>query len=88
MKRVEVEWVDSLLYHDGWQDAEFYTEMLKEASANRQFSVGYLAAEDERGMVIVQSRDADTERLCNATFIPSASIVAVNEIGQGARLDE
>ena len=79
MKRVEVEWIDSLLFHDGWQDADFYQQMLDEAAEDRHHSVGYVAAESEKGLILVQSRNNDESRLCNASFIPSVAILNVRE---------
>lgn len=80
MRRVEVEWIDSLLYHDGWQPAEHWQQMADDAPKHVYYSAGYLAAESEHGVVIVTSRSNEGDHASNGVFIPRGAIRWIKEM--------
>ena len=80
MKRVEVEWLDSVcLQNGGGDDAdEFRTELRRECLTH--VSVGWLLAENELGVLLIQSWYEPNERGAGALIIPRGAIVAMREL--------
>lgn len=68
--RVEVEWEDSSLLHDGWEPIE---DVLQRREAVRCMSVGFVLADDAKGIVLASSVHGN--EVTGVTIIPKRAIV-------------
>ena len=80
MKRVYIEWVDSLLYHDGWQSIEHWQEMADAVAKHVYRSCGFLVAESPHGYVITTSLSADDDFASNGVFIPKVAVLRMDDL--------
>lgn len=69
--RVEVEWQDSTLLHEGWTDID---DVLGRRGAVTCLSVGFVLADDRQGMVLAASVHAG--QVAGVTMIPRKAIVS------------
>ena len=72
---VEVEWIDSG-GREGWHDLQFALDSLDRFGC---ISVGYLIADDERGVVIAQGT-GELGTILSSMAIPRACVVAVHRL--------
>jgi hypothetical protein len=70
VKRVEVEWSDSQLIGGSWEPIP---DLLRRRKNVRCHSVGYVLAEDRRGIVLAASVNAGNAT--GVTIIPASQIV-------------
>jgi hypothetical protein len=68
--RAEVEWEDSTILHEGWQEI---AAVLKRRHAVRCLSVGIVIADDERGIALAAS--VHGSGVAGVTMIPRRAIV-------------
>jgi hypothetical protein len=67
--RLEVEWEDSTVLHEGWQDI---SDVLQRRDAVRCLSMGFVLADDKRGIVLAASIHG--KQAVGVTMIPRRSI--------------
>lgn len=87
MKRVEVEWVDSMtLEYGGWIDTTDLDDGCMTNAGMRHTSIGYLAGETEDAIALAQSRNAaDSDRnrdtrIGAVQIIPRVAVVSMEEV--------
>lgn len=68
--RVEVQWDDSTILRDGWQAID---DVLQRRDAVRCLSVGFVLADDKRGIVLASSIHGS--EAAGITMIPRRAIV-------------
>ncbi len=88
MRRVEVEWLDSMtLDHGGWGDIEDFGEATSvEAMTHR--SCGYLISETEEAILLAQSLYAQhgvQERAAGALVIPRRAVLSLKDLDAGEK---
>jgi hypothetical protein len=69
--RVEVLWEDSTVWQKGWEKVD---EILEERDSVRCLSVGFILADDKRGMVLAASIHGD--EAAGISMIPRSAIVS------------
>lgn len=83
MKRVEVQWVDTL-GSSGWEKVEQkLADMVPSALVHR--SLGWVLRDDEAGLVIASSLNESEsgpwkDNVADATFIPRQAVVKIEEL--------
>ena len=68
--RVEVEWEDCLLHTDGWQPVKSH---LRARRRIRAYSVGFVLADDEKGIVLASS--VQGKNAAGVVTIPARQII-------------
>ena len=68
--RMEVEWEDSTVWHRGWEQIE---DVLRERDKVCCLSVGFVLADDERGVVLGAS--IHNTEVAGVTMIPVGQII-------------
>jgi hypothetical protein len=71
--RLEVEWVDSTVMHDGWQPIEAILDHRRRKDAPRCLSVGFVLADDDDGVVLAASIHGN--EAVGVTVIPAQAVV-------------
>lgn len=80
MKRVEVEWVDSMVLNYGeWAGREEHEEAFGEMTHR---SCGYLFSDSDKGLILAQSvyEGNEGDRAAGAMFIPRPAVLSVTEL--------
>ncbi len=67
--RLEVEWEDSTILHEGWQEVP---DILERRHAMTCLSVGFVLADDRKGLVLAASIHGS--QAAGVTFIPHRAV--------------
>lgn len=80
MKRVEIEWLDSLVIDGGlWIDADMIDEDDRDQMLHR--SVGYLVSESDETLVLATSYMCDQEqKIGGVNVIPKRCVLSIHEL--------
>lgn len=68
--RLEVEWADSQVFGGSWQPI---SSLLKQRKAVRCYSVGFVLADDDKGVVLASS--VNGRNAVGVTVIPASQVV-------------
>jgi hypothetical protein len=74
LHRLEVQWVDSHGDDSGWQQASYYMD--KKVRRPMMHSVGFVLADDKKGIVLAGSVDPQYGNVCNVICIPREAVVS------------
>ena len=67
--RLEVEWEDSVVLHDGWEEV---ADILKRRKTTRCLSAGLVLADDDKGVVLASS--VHGSEAVGVTIIPRSAV--------------
>jgi hypothetical protein len=73
---VEVIWADCLLFTGGW---EAHSDVMRQRKAIRQRSVGYVLADDKRGIMLTESL-SQGGNVYGTVVIPAAQIISRRDL--------